>query len=127
MFVFYFSNQQMEDIIKEKAESGYVGDELMFFDRSDDFEEPLDWDTTEEAQELSYSSLEVTSADAVTALVAESGSGRSTPFLRLRSNSCLGKGNNACPAVGDIHFLLKTVPADAMQHVSRVGLNIMEW
>ncbi len=117
----------MEDIIKEKAESGYVGDELMFSDRSDDFEEPLDSDTTDEAQELSYSTMEVTSADAVTALVAESGSGRSTPFLRLRSNSCLGKGNNACPVVGDIHFLLKTVPADAMQHVSRVGLNIMEW
>ena len=113
----------MEDIIKEKSERGDVGDEVMFFDRSDDFEEPLEWDTT---VDVTYSSIEATSAGAVSALVAESGSGRSTPFIRLRSHSALGKGNNPCPA-GDINFLIKTVPADAMQHVSRVGLNIMEW
>lgn len=117
----------MEDIIKEKSERGDVGDEVMFFDRSDDFEEPLEWDTSEDAHALAYFSMETASADAVSALVAESGSGRSTPFIRLRSNSVLGKGNNVCPAAGDINFLIKTVPADAMQHVSRVGLNIMEW
>lgn len=125
MLVLFY--EQMEDIIKEKSERGDVGDEVMFFDRSDDFEEPLDWDTSEDEQALAYSSIDTTSADAVSALVAESGSGRSTPFIRLRSNSVLGKGNNVCPAAGDINFLIKTVPADAMQHVSRVGLNIMEW
>ena len=136
-FIYYF--RQMEDIIKEKAEGGDIGDESIFFDRSDDVEEPFDWDTPEEEeQELVVSSIGAASGempvqsafstDGAATAAMESRSGPSTPFQHLRPHSTLSSGHHySSSAMGDIHFLIQTVPVDAMQHVTKVGLYVMEW
>ena len=145
---------QVEDIIKEKTEEGQVGDEFMFFDRTDDFEEP-DFEHELHTSELHahshghgrsaaglMSPSGVASGPASAPATDISGgsanpgavgnvsegvvdvpranvSGASTPFLHLRGGSSNGGV--------DIGLLIKTTPADALQHVSVVGLSIMEW
>lgn len=128
----------MEDILKEKATEGAItatsGDEFMFFDRTDDFEDL--W-SSGEANGASLLSSPRDSSSSLPAPLDNSNnnftnnSGTSTPFSHLRGTSGHSGGGGGDGgggrAVGDIGFLLQSAPADALQHVSVVGLSIMEW